>query len=682
MRKQPATAKYYPLKGGLDVTSPALSVRAGTLLECVNFAPDLTGGYRMTGVYERLDGQPRPSDAAYTLMAVADTSTFTVGDALTGGTSGATAVVAAINATNNQLIYTKLAVSTFVDGETVGASTITSIEQSPDTPTESATYLLAAGDQYRSDIAAVPGSGPIRGIWQHEDATYAFRDNAGGTAVDVYKASAAGWAQITLSTHTVRYDAGSIAFAEGDTVTGLSSSATGTVHRVVIHGGSTVGTDEYGYLVLTSVTGTFTDNEALQVSAVTNATADGASVAFSFLPGGRFDFRSYNFLATATTYYFYGCDGVNPAFEVDNNDVFSPVLMSTLAGAPTGNTPHLIEIHRGHLFLAFPNGIIQHSTPGDALSFSGVLGAAEFGMGAEITGMFSVAGGVLMLWTRRNTKGLYGTNVTDWSLRPVSDDTGAVLWGAVPIGRIYAWDDQGIVRLDRVQAFGDFQGATISTSIQSKLAPNINSLVASVLYREKNQFWYVLNTGDVLFVHINQQGNAEFGWGLLPFKPNVAYNAPDETGTERLLIGGDDGFVYEMNKGTSHDGEPMLWAFRTTYNHFGSPRMRKAFRYMGVEIDCDALAEFFIALNYDYSNSYAPGTQDQDVAVIGGEGLWNTVLWNQFLWSAQSVPDADIAIEGTGVNMEIIVHNTTNLVAPFTVQGFMVHFINRRLHRT
>ena len=675
--------EYFPLRGGLDLATPALSVAPGTLLDCMNFAPDLNGGYRLVGQYEAFDGQPAPSAATYYILEVADTSSFTVDDNLLGGTSGTTAVVVAIDATNNYLIITKLAISNFSVGETVGATTVVTSEDitGADTVTLDTTYRLAAEDDYRDDIAAVPGSGDIRGIWRHKAKTYAFRDNAGATAVDIYKASASGWTAVTIASHYVWFDAGTTAFTEGDTVTGATSGASGTVHRVILHSGAWDGTG-VGYLVLTGVTGDpFTNNENLQVSAVTFAVADGNSSIVSFAVGGRFEFRSHNFLGTSTSYYVYGCDGINAAFEIDNNDVVSPIFMPTFAGAPSNDTPHLIEVHKGHLFLAFPDGIIEHSTPTDAMTFNAFLGSAEFGLSEDITGMHSVAGGVLIMWTRRQTWGLYGLDVSDWEKRAISDNTGCVLWGAVPIERIYAWDDRGVTRMDRVQAFGDFQNATVSKKVQKTLAANIQNLVGSVVFKERNQFWYMLDSGDFVIAHVTEKGNVEFGWGLLPFIPYCVYNAPDETGAERIFIGGADGFVYEMNKGSGHNGVAMQWGFRTTYNHFRSPRLRKAFKHLTVELETDEEVAFDIATEFDYSASHLSNNDEIGVTSSGGGGFWESAIWNNFYWSAQDVPTADISLTGTGTNLSIIVYATTNLVQPFTLQGFMVHYIPRRIDR-
>ena len=48
---------YIPLAGGLDLVSPALTVRPGYLLDSLNYVPGINGGYRRVAGYTRYDGQ-------------------------------------------------------------------------------------------------------------------------------------------------------------------------------------------------------------------------------------------------------------------------------------------------------------------------------------------------------------------------------------------------------------------------------------------------------------------------------------------------------------------------------------------------------------------------------------------------------------------------------------------------
>lgn len=119
----------WPLGGGLDLVSPALSIPPGAAILAQNFEPALSGGYK------RMDG-------------------YTIYD---------------------------------------GSST------SP---------------------AAVPGSGDLRGLWVYNNTLYAFRDNAGGTACVMHKATASGWTTVTTPALTA---GGSYEFVN-ENFTGSSST--------------------------------------------------------------------------------------------------------------------------------------------------------------------------------------------------------------------------------------------------------------------------------------------------------------------------------------------------------------------------------------------------------------------------------------------------------------------------
>lgn len=81
----------------------------------------------------------------------------------------------------------------------------------------------------------------------------------------------------TTQRYVLEFDAQTIAFAVGDVVTGATSSATGEVTGVMTDGYAA----NAGRLYLKEVTGTFQDNENLQVSAVTRAVVDTSNESFA-----------------------------------------------------------------------------------------------------------------------------------------------------------------------------------------------------------------------------------------------------------------------------------------------------------------------------------------------------------------------------------------------------------------
>lgn len=195
----PVTVKtsYIKLKGGLDLVSPSLQIPPGMCIDASNFVPEISGGYKRIGGYERFDGRSKPSEASYWILGVSTTAGMVVGSTLTGASSGETArVLLVVDATH---VVTGRNSGSFTIGETVtgGATVASQGENSASTVQLDRQYLNLAADDLRADIQAVPGSGPVRGVWVYNGALYAFRDNVGATACNMWLATTGGWTAVT-----------------------------------------------------------------------------------------------------------------------------------------------------------------------------------------------------------------------------------------------------------------------------------------------------------------------------------------------------------------------------------------------------------------------------------------------------------------------------------------------------
>lgn len=732
-RRAVTRTSYYPLEGGLDTVTPALAVAPGAALAIVNYEPWYQGGYRRIPGYERFDGRPKPSDATFQGWESTDVSAASIGLAVTGDTSGTTGVVCGIwdDSANGNLYgtdwlgVTKISGSGFLNGEglNTGAYTINTAPAPQGAPSVDIEedWLLAAETEYRDDIQVVPGSGPVRGAWQRLADIYAIRDNAGATAGVLHIASAAGWTTtgITMADY-IRFDAGlaaGLSVVEGDTLTGATSGATATIHRIVLNGGSGAwdGSGE-GYMILTNVVGgPFQNNESLESPAATPiATADGANATFSFPVGGVYRFLNHNYFGGADTYRVYGCNGVGPAFEIDENKIVSPILMPTnpvnadanQTGISPTNTPFLIEEHRGHLFLAFEGGSLQHSVTGQPLNFSGFLGAGEFGLGDEITSLNSIVGNVLVASTTRQTRGLFGTSVSDWELRIVAEQSGSVLYGSQKIDTVYSLDDLGITSVARSDRFGDFITATVSQQVQpivNSQRPRFND---STIVRESNQFrlYFTDNTFLIMYVpagsqtgreqRLNQrQRTTQFGFGTYDIPVKYIYNTDDETGKERTYFVTDNltwqGYVFEDQIGRNFDGAAIASYVRTAFNQVGSPTYRKKFRRADLELNAPQQLDLRVQSDLTYSSDEVSSSLDllSNVAnipaidIIGGGGFWDVDNWDQFLWDGQTITTARAELRGTGENIGFLIFNETAKTEPFVLQGITLHYDMRRLQR-
>ena len=525
-------------------------------------------------------------------------------------------------------------------------------------------WLRASVASARAAISAPPGSGQVRGVWIYADQRYCFRDNEDGTACVMFVESADGWAVVPLGYKLSFTSGGTVEIAEGDVIVGETSGASATVNRVVVTSGTWGAGTAAGYFVFTSDARPF-QSETVKVGATTNlANIAGDSVAITLLPGGRYDFDNYNFFGQASTIRMYGADGVNPGFEFDGT-VFCPITTNSATDTPTH-----VRAHKKHLFFMYPGGSVKHSGIGYPLKWDAPSGAAEIGVSDKCVGMDQQPGGILALWARNSTTLLYGNDATDWELKNHSRDTGAIEWTNQSLSQSVYLDDRGVTSLSAVQAFGDFAGATISQSVAPVIAAKKSLAISSLRVRSKDQYR--------LFFSDNTGLSFTFSGGKLVGITRVDYGMPvrcccsgEIGGEEVLLFGSDNGYIYQLDKGTSFDSGEIDAIIRLPFNHLKYPEHNKRFFKAVLELDAPGGASLLWSGSYDYGAEDGP---QQTVSATSGGGSWDIDNWNEFLWSTVTIGSGEAYLHGTGKNMGIFIGSRTAYEEPHTLQGITLHY--------
>jgi hypothetical protein len=729
MVKTVTQTKYYPFNGGLDVVTPALSIDPGFALTLVNYEPWFNGGYRRIDGYERFDGRAKPSAAASFGVTISSlsgvtgvgTSTTTNPNAYqpgTGVSSGATAiVVAAVTVAGTSYLNLTNIAGTFTNGEKVYVGTTTStgtLMTAPSsgfapvgTGTDGFAYTneFSAGAQnyYRQQIGAVPGTGNVLGAWQNGTNIYAWRMPTGTntSSAQMYIASGTGWTQsgITL-VQTLQINTLGTQGMPGNGSVIKGPGGTGTLYQGVVNNGVVA-----GYLNLTTVTGTFGSGDVLKANGTNFGTAAGTNTPFTWPAGGKYRFKNWNFFATANTYNTYGVNGQGPAFQIDQNNVVMPILMpaNPLTNQPAANTPFLVEQFSNFLFLAFPGGSAQCSVQGVPYQFNGFMGAAQIGLGAEITGMKSTVGPVLALLTQHNTQVLTGSGIANFALSLASETAGGQLYSAQLLDTVYALNNLGITSLSRTQSFGNFVGATISQLIQPIISASFPNFNDAAIVRKANQARLYFNDGSCIIVYVPGLGQqnkawsaiesgvtAQFGYANYPTPILSIWNSEDQNNAEvsYFCLSNADGFVYQDRSGTSFDGAVVTSYVRLAFNNVGTPAVRKYFRRGDLELNSPAQINLKFAADFSYSNAESSSGVSNLVAsnipllnVFGGGGFWDSVNWNQFQWDGQVISTARALMPGTGENVSFLIFHQAITDASFILQGLVIHYDPRRLQR-
>lgn len=664
------------LGGGLDQVTPALSLPSGIARRAANFECSVNGGYTRISGYERFDGRPRPSDAIYTLLAVTFSGTVAVGDTLVGATSAASGYVIAVT---DSTIAVTATVGTYLEGEDLNVSATTQANLVQVTGISSdglldASYKNLAADYYRASITAIPGSGSILGVCYYNDVVFAFRNNSGGTAADLYKSTATGWTQVTLPKE-ISFGTGTAEISDGDTVDGATSGASATVARVVLETGTWGAGTATGRLILNGVTGTFQSGENLEVGAAVKAVSTSAVTQISFLPNGRFETVIANFGGGTANYRVYGCDGVNRAFEFDGT-----TLVPISSGMAT-DTPEHISFHKQHLFLSF-GASLQFSALGDPYQWTPLLGAGELAMNAPITNLLTLPGdqtsGALAVYTRRDTNVLYGTSSADFSLATLNSGTGGLAYTAQNMDVAYVLDDRGVISLGTALSFGNFLPASLTMNINPFVASKRALACASSVQREKGQYRVYFNDGTALYVTI-VNGKVLGSMPMQFVSPVLCFAEGDSsTGQARQFFGSTEGFVYEMDVGSSFDGSPIAANLNLIYNAVNSPRVLKRFRRASVEMTGDSYAEIQFAYELAYSSAYMEQPSESVYTTDLRSSFWDDTTWDNFVFDAQEVSPTEVEVVGTGENIGIRISSESDLFRPFTVNSVILHYTPRR----
>jgi hypothetical protein len=670
----PVKYSLIQLQGGLDLVTPTLSLPPGIARSAVNFEVAITGGYTRIAGYERVDGQPNPSDAVYNAITVANASNLAVGNTFTNLATTSSGYIIAID--NTTIIYTKaVGVFAVADDLYVGGilkATVTVLGATATiTSSLSSQYTYLAAEVYRAVITTVPGAGPIRGVVYYGSTVYAWRNNVGETAMAIYKSTTSGWALVPLG-FELAFNTGTTQLNDGNVIVGQTSGATGTITRVVLSSGTWAAGTAAGYLTFASVTGTFQSGENLRIGATTYALAGGAQAAITLSPTGRVETAIDNINGASR---IYGADGVNYGFEFDGT-----VYVRIRTGMTT-DTPTHVVVHKAHLFFSF-GASVQFSGIADPYAWSPVVGAGEIALNSNVTAFLVQPGdqstGAMAIYSDDNTSILYGSSSANFQLVSYNVGTGAKAYTGQNMNVSYSFDDRGVMNMATTLNFGNFDSAALTLNLRPFIADRRTLATASGVSREKGQYRVFFSDGYALYVTL---ANGSF-MGAMPVQfPNAVTcmcEGQRVDGAETAFFGSTNGYVYRLDAGTSFDGLEIAANMTLVFNAIGSPRLLKRFRKASLEITGTSYADFY----FNYDLAYATTDIGQADQVLYASSLvssyWDTSYWDFFVWDDRTLAPSEVEVNGTGENIALRVASNSPYFQPFTVNSAILHYTPRR----
>lgn len=680
---------FIPFGGGLDLRTRPLGRNPGRAIGGRNYV-SVPEGYRRIGGFERLDGRPAPSDATYwVLRFTGGDQAVSAGDVVTvGGETGIALIDGVLESgsyaggdaagylvlsevSGSMPTATPILVSAVQVATTVGAAEV----RGADDATSDQTWSEAARDRRRALIQAVPGAGPITGLFTLKGSIYAIRDTGGFGGL--YRATASGWTQVTLGS-SLWFDSGTAAPLVGDVVTGGTSGATGTIRRVTLYDGDWNGTAA-GYLILDSVTGTFQNAEALTTLGGGAMAAKGAQVAVGLYGGGRYDITIKNFYGDPSREAAYLANGQGHAAEFDGA-TWAPIV----TGLPTAfDTPQHVAAFQKHLFLGYDAGTVQFSGIGEPLIFSPTFGAGEVAVGRPVTGFAEAASTVLAIYTDTGSGYMQGTSALDFTYQDLFENAGAVRWTSQTVGRPVYADSAAVRVLDPSDVLGGFRLGSLTSRINPLIERQARAgrrYVASARVRAFDQYWLWRDDGVGLCFYFGAEDVEPMLFDL-GFVPTTVWAAPWIDGGDIILAGDENGFVYRLDRGTSFDGQEIEAYLRPAYHHGRNPRQYKRWHSGTLELEAASPIEIGVSADYSYGDPDQPSTGESLVETdVALGGYWDESNWDQFYWSSQATGTLDFELRGEGQSVSVSVYSKGKS-EPHTLSSMTLMRSNRKLKR-
>ena len=347
--------------------------------------------------------------------------------------------------------------------------------------------------------------------------------------------------------------------------------------------------------------------------ALASSPADNAAITFlstSRESAGKTRFSKYNYDGTDKVAIV---DGTNPPALYDKstftalNDAPSEVL-----GAD------FVVNFKNHLFFGKDN-LLTFTAPYTDNDFISANGSGVISVGADITGLI-VFRQQLIIFTNSSIFQLTGNTIADFALQSVTLDIGCPNTDTIQEvgGDIMFLGPDGLRLLSATDRIGDFGLAVVSKGIQKEVTDFIaaNTSFASVVIREKSQYRILgYNTNisatsaqGILGTQFAGQGGDGMSWSdLRGIRAYVADSKLNEN-TETIVFAHDDGYLYQMEQGSSFDGSNISSSFSTPYLPINDPRVRKTFYKMFLYTDPQGSVTFnsSLKLDFDQKDSIQP----------------------------------------------------------------------------
>lgn len=700
------------LRGGVDLISPSEAVPPGFAISAVNVIATAEGYQRAPG-YERLDGRPKPSQVAVGYLPFSSGSTEIVaGNTITGGTSGSTAVALATatlstgtygggNATGYVFYDTATLTGSGFSGTEVLLVSAADVANLAATPVPSAAIQETAKETARAArrtaIAAVTGAGRILGVFELNGDKYAIRKKSGSADAGLYKATTSGWSLQSLG-ERVTYTGGDSDVTVGDTLT--QGGVTSIIRAVVITTGTASGGTAEGWLTISGRAG---GNYAAGAATTTG----GGSVTL----GGAQVTQELEDIPTGTDFYRVAVDRwrTQSLTAIMANSFFAYYWDGTyLTLLPSSSGALVPFMFQNHAFLGKTDGTLTFLALGEPFNSTTTAGAGDLYTASRIRGAVLVSPGTMAVTGRTHVSLVTGTAAASFKAEAISPDSGGWPDTQQKMHQPVFADTRGVRSIYDVDTAAGFKMGALSGPISPLFARWEELLREGVLWSPRLSFRHrgldlyamgvqyltgtVTLSGFEMIAGYFGRNPRQPEWTRLDLGINLSciYSTPGD-GTlssatvETILMGDDEGMVYEWGAGNSYDGGVIESITRLPFNDVKDPTSAKRFHSGVLEVVNDGVSTLTLSGEVDIDGTDRIDLGFVNYSTTGGDADWIGGKEDGFAYTPATTDKIAFPIDAVGQSIAIAVShetNPSNEASPYRLKAMRVNWMARKKMRT
>jgi len=333
------------------------------------------------------------------------------------------------------------------------------------------------------------------------------------------------------------------------------------------------------------------------------------------------------------------------------------------------------------LFLGYSQGSVIFSDVGNPVNYSSIItSAGEYFLGSPITNIVEAPGNTLVITCDSFIKivksVLFEDSLWTFQVESFSRTQGSKKNTARSLlGTVFFCDYKGVVSLASSDTYGSMVSAVITDKITNTYRKSRDSIIGAIIDDHKNQYQIYLSTGDVIVITFNLDRKVK-GVTILSYNVTMSYitSGKNTAGDTIKFFVSSTGYIYQLDSGTSFDGQVIETQLITSYHHYKSPRTWKHFKRIAMEGTGDNGIVIMVRLLYDYSESSFPRTQLISGVVDSIASVYGEAKWGSFIWGAVPAKRMVLYVAGSGTNAAFELRTSSKYKTSHTINNFIVDF--------